>query len=92
MSVRLASPTGRYVQDIPGRQRGRRLPARRRLKVEGPATADWATYVATYANVPPARRRPTCTPGWAPAYLDAQQGFEQFYSLRTPPAGLESSY
>ena len=30
--------------------------------------------------------------GWAPAYLDAQQQFEQFYSVRTPPNGQESSY
>ena len=30
--------------------------------------------------------------GWAPPYLDAQQQFEQFYSPRIPPAGLENSY
>lgn len=93
MSVKLASPTGRYVQDIQvaGAVAGYLRDVG--LKVEGPVSADWPTYVATYANVPPAQAKTDLhLLGWAPAYLDAAQQFEQFYSARIPPAGLESSY
>jgi peptide/nickel transport system substrate-binding protein len=93
MSVKLVSPTGRYVQDI---QVANAVAGYLRdvgLKVDGPGTVDWPTYVATYANVPPSQAKTDLSLlGWAPAYLDAQQGFEQFYSPRTPPGGLESSY
>ena len=93
MTVRLASPTGRYVQDI---QVANAVAGYLRdvgLTVQGPATTDWPTYVATYANVPPAQSKIDLhLLGWAPAYLDAQQQFEQFYSPRTPPAGQETSY
>jgi peptide/nickel transport system substrate-binding protein len=93
MSVKLASPTGRYVQDI---QVANAVAGYLRdvgLKVDGPISADWPTYLATYANVPPAQSKTDLhLLGWAPAYLDAQQQFEQFYSARVPPAGLESSY
>jgi peptide/nickel transport system substrate-binding protein len=93
MSIKLVSPTGRYVQDI---QVANAVAGYLRdvgLKVDGPGTADWPTYVATYANVPPAQSKTDLhLLGWAPAYLDAQQQFEQFYSARIPPAGLESSY
>jgi peptide/nickel transport system substrate-binding protein len=93
MSVKLVSPTGRYVQDI---QVANAVANNLRdvgLKVDGPATADWPTYVATYASAPPAQAKTDLSLlGWAPAYLDAQQQFEQFYSARIPPAGQESSY
>jgi peptide/nickel transport system substrate-binding protein len=93
MSVKLVSPTGRYVQDIQVAQAVAGYLRDVGLKVDGPATADWPTYVATYANVPPAASKTDLhLLGWAPAYLDAQQQFEQFYSARVPPAGLESSY
>ena len=93
MTVRLAAPTGRYVQDI---QVANAVAGYLRdvgLNVQGPATADWPTYLSTYANVPPERSRTELhLLGWAPPYLDAQQQFEQFYSPRIPPAGLETSY
>ena len=93
MSVKLVSPTGRYVQDIQVANAVAGYLRDAGLKVDGPGTADWPTYVATYANVPPAQAKTDLhLLGWAPAYLDAQQQFEQFYSPRTPPAGLESSY
>jgi peptide/nickel transport system substrate-binding protein len=93
MSVKIVSPTGRYVQDIQVAQAVAGYLRDAGLKVDGPATADWPTYVATYANVPPAQAKTDLhLLGWAPAYLDAQQQFEQFYSPRTPPGGLESSY
>jgi len=93
MSVKLAAPTGRYVQDIQVANAVAGYLRQAGLKVDGPATADWPTYLATYANVPPAQSKIDLhLLGWAPAYLDAQQQFEQFYSPRIPPAGLETSY
>jgi ABC-type transport system substrate-binding protein len=93
MSVKLVSPTGRYVQDIQVAQAVAGYLRDAGLKVDGPGTTDWPTYIATYANVPPsAAKTDLSLLGWAPAYLDAQQQFEQFYSPRTPPGGLESSY
>ncbi len=93
MTVKLAAPTGRYVQDI---QVANAVAGYLRdvgLKVEGPATAEWPTYLATYVNVPPAQSKTDLhLLGWAPAILDAQQQFEQFYSARIPPAGLQTSY
>ena len=63
------------------------------VKQQGFTTTDWPNYVATYALVPPAKATTDLhLLGWAPAYLDASQGMEQFYSPRTPPGGLESSY
>ncbi|TMC08273.1 MAG: ABC transporter substrate-binding protein [Chloroflexi bacterium] len=93
MSVKLVSPTGRYVQDI---QVANAVAGYLRdvgLKVDGPGTVDWPTYVATYASVPPALAKTDLhLLGWAPAYLDASQSLQQFYSTQIPPAGLESSY
>lgn len=93
MSVKLVSPTGRYVQDI---QVANAVAGYLRdvgLKVDGPGTADWPTYVATYASIPPEKATTDLSLlGWAPAYLDASQSMQQFYSTQIPPAGLESSY
>ncbi len=92
MSVKLISPTGRYVQDF---QAANAIAGNLRdigLKVEGPSTSDWPTYLATI-NVPPSKATAQLhVLGWAPGYLDAQQQMEQFYSPRTPPAGLATSY
>ena len=93
MSVKLVSPTGRYVQDI---QVANAVAGYLRdvgLKVDGPGTTDWPTYVPTYTQAPPDKAKTDLhLLGWAPAYLDAQQQFEQFYSVRVPPNGQESSY
>ena len=93
MSVKLAAPTGRYTQDIQVANAVAGYLRDAGLKVDGPATADWPTYLATYANVPLAQSKIDLhLLGWAPAYLDAQQQFLQFYSTQMPPAGLETSY
>src|SRR5260370_16086343 len=93
MSVKLAAPTGRYTQDIQVANAVAGYLRDAGLKVDGPATADWPTYLATYANVPPSQSKVDMHMlGWAPAYLDAQQAFLQFYSTQIPPAGLETSY
>ena len=93
MTLRFAAPTGRYVQDF---QVANAVAGYLRdvgLNVQGPVTADWPTYLSTYANVPPDRSKVDLhLLGWAPAFMDAQQQFEQFYSPRIPPAGLETSY
>ena len=93
MSVKLVSPTGRYVQDIQVSNAVAGYLRDAGLKVDGPATTDWPTYLSTYVNVPPAQSKIDLSLlGWAPPYLDAQQQFEQFYSARVPPNGLETSY
>jgi peptide/nickel transport system substrate-binding protein len=93
MSVKLVSPTGRYVQDIQVANAVAGYLRDAGLKVDGPGTTDWPTYVPTYTLAPPSQAKTDLhLLGWAPAYLDAQQQFEQFYSPRTPPAGQESSY
>jgi len=93
MSVKLAAPTGRYTQDIQVANAVAGYLRDAGLKVDGPATADWPTYLSTYANVPLAQSKIDLhLLGWAPAYLDAQQQFLQWYSTQMPPAGLETSY
>jgi len=48
--------------------------------------------VPTYVLTPPAQAKTDLhLLGWAPAYLDAQQQFEQFYSPRIPPGGQASA-
>jgi peptide/nickel transport system substrate-binding protein len=91
MSVKLMSPTGRYIQDI---QAANAIAGNLRevgIKVEGPATSDWPSYLGTI-NVPPPGTAQLHLLGWAPGYLDAQQQMEQFYSQRQPPKGLSTSY
>jgi peptide/nickel transport system substrate-binding protein len=91
MSVKLISPTGRYIQDI---QAANAIAGNLRdvgLKVEGPATSDWPSYLGTI-NVGPPGSAQLHLLGWAPGYLDAQQQMEQFYSQRHPPKGLATSY
>jgi len=92
MSVKLVSPTGRYVQDIQVASAVAGYLREAGLKVDGPATTDWPTYVPTYVLTPPAQAKTDLhLLGWAPAYLDAQQQFEQFYSPRIPPGGQASA-
>ena len=93
MTVKLVSPTGRYVQDFQVANAVAGYLRAVGLNVEGPTTSDWPSYVAAYALAPPSQAKTDLSLlGWAPAYLDAQQQFEQFYSPRIPPAGQESSY
>lgn len=95
MSVRLYAPTGRYVQDFQVAQAVAGYLRDAGLKVDGPSTSDWPTYVAGIILTTPAKQAEKTDLhllGWAPGYLDAGQQFEQFYSLRMAPHGLESSY
>lgn len=93
MTVKMVAPTGRYVQDFQVAQAVAGYLRDAGLNVQGPATTDWPTYLSTYVNVPPSQSKIDLSLlGWAPPYLDAQQQFEQFYSARVPPNGLETSY
>jgi peptide/nickel transport system substrate-binding protein len=95
MSVRIYSPTGRYVQDFQVAQAVAGYLRDAGLKVDGPNTSDWPTYVAGIVLATPeqqAQKTDLHLLGWAPAYLDAGQQFEQFYSVRAAPKGQESSY
>jgi peptide/nickel transport system substrate-binding protein len=93
MSIKLVSPTGRYVQDIQVANAVAGYLRDAGLKVDGPGTVDWPTYVPTYVLAPPSRATTDLhLLGWAASYMDAQQQFEQFYSPRTPPGGQASSY
>ncbi|HEX6547167.1 MAG TPA: ABC transporter substrate-binding protein [Candidatus Dormibacteraeota bacterium] len=92
MTVKLGSPTGRYPQDIKVAQAVAGYLRDAGLNVQGPMTSDWPTYLGS-VNVPPAQAKYDMhLLGWAPAYLDASQQFEQFRSDRIPPKGLETSY
>ena len=95
MKVRLISPTGRYVQDFQVAQAVAGYLRDAGLQVEGPATSDWPSYVSSIVLATPEKQSLKADIhllGWAPAYLDASQQFEQFYSPRAAPKGQESSY
>ena len=92
MTVKLGSPTGRYPQDIKVAQAVASYLHDVGVTVQGPETSDWPTYLG-HVNVPPAQAAfDMHFLGWAPAYLDASQQFEQFRPDRIPPKGLETSY
>ncbi len=95
MNVRIMSPTGRYVQDFQVAQAVAGYLRDAGMKVDGPATSDWPSYVAGVVLATPANQAAKTDLhllGWAPAYLDASQQFEQFYSVRAAPKGQESSF
>jgi ABC-type transport system substrate-binding protein len=92
MTVKLGSPTGRYPQDIKVATAVASYLHDVGVTVQGPQTSDWPTYLG-HVNVPPAQAAfDMHFLGWAPAYLDASQQFEQFRPDRIPPKGLETSY
>jgi peptide/nickel transport system substrate-binding protein len=92
LSVKLMSPTGRYVQDIQAAQAVAGYLRDVGINVSGPGTSDWPSYLATVNVSPDKASTDLHLLGWAPPYLDASQQMEQFYSPRIPPAGLETSY
>jgi peptide/nickel transport system substrate-binding protein len=92
LAVTIGAPTGRYPQDIKVAQAVAGFLRDAGVNVTGPQTSDWPTYLAQ-VNVPPASAKfDMHLLGWAPAYLDASQQFEQFRTDRIPPKGLATSY
>jgi peptide/nickel transport system substrate-binding protein len=92
LRVKMITPTGRYIQD---KQAAEAIAGNLRdvgVKVDGPSTMDWPTYLRTI-NVPPTEATTQLhLLGWAPGYLDAQQQMEQFLSQRWPMKGLATSF
>ncbi len=92
LSIKFVAPTGRYIQDFQAAQAIANDLSAVGVKVDGPRTMDWPTYLGTI-NVPPAKASVDLhLLGWAPGYLDASQAMVQFQSTSWPPAGLATSY
>jgi peptide/nickel transport system substrate-binding protein len=92
MTIKFVAPTGRYIQDFQAAQAIANDLSAVGVKVDGPRTMDWPTYLGTI-NVPPAKASVDLhLLGWAPGYLDASQAMVQFQSTMWPPAGLATSY
>lgn len=92
LSIKFVSPTGRYIQDFQAAQAIANDLTAVGVKVSGPQTMDWPTYLGTI-NVPPAKASVDLhLLGWAPGYLDASQAMVQFQSSQWPPKGLATSY
>lgn len=91
MSVKLMSPTGRYTQDIQAASAIAGYLRNVGLKVDGPSTSDWPSYVGA-VNKPPPNDDELHLLGWAPGYLDALQQMEIYQGNQIPPAGLNTSY
>ena len=92
LTVKFVSPTGRYIQDFQAAQAIANDLSAVGVKVDGPRTMDWPTYLGTI-NVPPAKASVDLhLLGWAPGYLDASQAMVQFQSTQWPPSGLATSY
>ena len=92
LTIKFVAPTGRYIQDFQAAQAIANDLAAVGVKVEGPRTMDWPSYLGTI-NVAPAKASVDLhLLGWAPGYLDASQAMVQFQSSQRPPAGLATSY
>jgi peptide/nickel transport system substrate-binding protein len=92
LSIKFVSPTGRYIQDFQAAQAIANQLTAVGVKVDGPSTMDWPTYLRTI-NVPPAEAKVDLhVLGWAPGFLDASQAMTQFQSSQWPKSGLATSY
>ena len=92
LSIKFIAPTGRYIQDFQAAQAIANDLSAVGVKVDGPKTMDWPSYLGTI-NVPPAKASVDLhLLGWAPGFLDASQAMTQFQSSQWPSAGLATSY
>lgn len=92
LSIKFIAPTGRYIQDFQAAQAVANDLTAVGVKVDGPKTMDWPTYLGT-VNVPPDKASVDLhLLGWAPGYLDASQAMVQFQSSQWPKNGLATSY
>jgi len=92
LRVSLITPTGRYIQD---KQAAEAIAGNLRavgVKVDGPTTMDWPSYVGVITKAPAENTTQLHILGWAPGYLDAQQQMEQFLSSRWPPKALATTF
>jgi peptide/nickel transport system substrate-binding protein len=92
LSIKFWAPTGRYIQDFQAAQAIANDLTAAGVKVDGPKTSDWPSYLGTI-NVPPDKAKADLhLLGWAPGFLDASQAMVQFQSTMWPPKGLATSY
>jgi peptide/nickel transport system substrate-binding protein len=92
LSLKFVAPTGRYIQDFQAAQAIANDLSAVGVKIDGPKTMDWPSYLGTI-NVAPAKASVDLhLLGWAPGFLDASQAMTQFQSSQHPPAGLATSY
>ncbi len=92
MSVKLISPIGRYLGDIQAAEAVANYLRKVGIKVDGPRTMDWPSYLATFLRPPNEAVAELYLLGWDSAYPDAQYYMQQFDSRLMPPRGLEESY
>jgi peptide/nickel transport system substrate-binding protein len=92
MSVKLISPTGRYLGDIQAAEAVANYFRKVGIKVDGPSTMDWPSYLATFLRPPSEAVAELYLLGWDSSYPDAQYYMQQFDSRLMPPKGLEESY
>ena len=92
LSIKFVAPSGRYIQDFQAAQAIANDLSAVGVKVNGPTTSDWPSYLKT-VNVPPTQASVDLhLLGWAPGFLDASQAMVQFQSTMWPPKGLATSY
>ncbi|MQA96743.1 MAG: ABC transporter substrate-binding protein [Streptosporangiales bacterium] len=91
LSITLGTPTGRYLQD---KQAADAISGNlREVGVNAQVqTTDWASYIAATAVPAEQQKYDVHVLGWAPAFLDASQQFQQFQTDQHPPAGLATSF
>jgi peptide/nickel transport system substrate-binding protein len=92
LSIKFIAPTGRYIQDFQAAQAVANDLSAVGVKVDGPTTKDWPSYLGTINVAPADSSVDLHLLGWAPGFLDASQAMTQFQSSQWPKKGLATSY
>jgi len=92
LSIKFVAPTGRYIQDFQAAQAVANDLSAAGVKVDGPKTMDWPSYLGVINVAPADSTVDLHLLGWAPGFLDASQAMTQFQSSQWPKAGLATSY
>jgi len=92
MTLKMASPTGVYPEDIKVAQAVAGYLRDVGVNVVGPSTMDNPSFLAAVMVTPEKATFDIHLLGWAPGYLDAAQSLIQFVSAESPPKGQESSH
>lgn len=92
MTVDLLSPTGRYIADIQVANAVANYLRQVGLKVNGPRTMDFPTYLSTVLRPAETSSAELYLLGWAAQYMDSQYYMQQYNSKQAPPNGVEFTY
>jgi peptide/nickel transport system substrate-binding protein len=92
LSIKFVAPTGRYIQDFQAAQAIANDLSAAGVKVDGPKTMDWTSYLGVINVAPADSTVDLHLLGWAPGFLDASQAMTQFQSSQWPKKGLATSY